>query len=155
MDNDANNRRPQYTSVKHVSILKNVKDVSIGIVFRFGSFDGLMHVRIEDLTGGIDAFHAVACKRVPELFADQRDALAIFFVSRIVVRLERSIESIEDGNQIRDQSLDAAPPFFVAVALDPLPVIFKVSLPADERLKEIFFFRPELRDLRGEGRLLC
>ena len=38
------------------------------------------------------------------------------------MRLERPIKSIEDGNQIRDQALDAAAPFFVTVALDALPV---------------------------------
>src|SRR5882762_9633606 len=154
MDDDADNRGPQHAPVKHVSVLKNVEDVSVGMLIRFGALDGLVHVWIENLARGIDTLHAVTRQGVPELLADQRDALAIFFIGRIVVRLERAIESIEDGNQVRDQALDAAPPLFVAVALDPLPVIFKVCLPADERLKEIFFFRAELGDLNGEGRLL-
>jgi len=89
--------------------------------------------------------------RASRVACDEHQALAIFFVGWIVVRLERSIESIEYGNQIRDQALDPAPPLFVAVALNPLPVIFKVRLPADERLKEIFLFCAELGDLYGEA----
>src|SRR6266853_2521648 len=60
MDADADNRGPENTSVKHVPILKEVEDKSVRMIFRFDTLDGLVHVRIEYLVGGIDAFHAVA-----------------------------------------------------------------------------------------------
>jgi hypothetical protein len=151
MNAHADNRGPENTPVKHVPVLKDVEDKSVGMIYRFGALDGLVHVRIECFAGGIDALNAVARKSIPELFADESHALAILLVSRIVVRLERSIKSIEDGNQISDQALDAAAPLLVTVALDALPVIFEVGLPADKRLLEIFFFGAKRRDLRGEG----
>ena len=118
MNDDADNRGAEDTPVKHVSVLKDVQDESVGMVFRFGALDGLVDVRIEHLPGGIYALHAVASKSVPKLLADQHHALAIFFVGNCVMRLERPIESIEDGDQIRDQALDAAARFIVAVTLD-------------------------------------
>ena len=150
MNADADNRGPENTSVKHVPVLKDVEDKSVGMIFRFGAFDGLVNVRIENLSGGINALHAVTREGVPELFPDQQHALAIFFVGGIVVRLERPVESIEDGNQIRDQAFDAAARLIMAVTLDPLAIVFEVSLAADQCLKEIFFFRAEPGDLHGE-----
>ena len=92
----------------------------------------------------------MAREGIPKLFADQHHALAIFFVGGIVVRLERPIESIEDGNQIRDQAFDAATRLIMAVTLDPLTIVFEIGLAADQCLKEIFFFRAEPGDLHGE-----
>src|ERR1700730_11305772 len=107
MDDDADNRWPEDTPVKHVSVLKYVQDVSVGMVRRFG-------------------------------------------VGRIFVSLEHAIESIEDRNQIQDQALDSATPFFMTVALNPLPVIFEVGLTANKSLKELFLFLAELRNLQDE-----
>ena len=106
--------------MKYVPVLEDVENESVGMVFRFGALDGLVKVRIENFPGGIDALHAVPREGIPELLADQHHALAIFFVGGIVVRLERPVESIEDGNQIRDQAFDAATRLIMAVTLDPL-----------------------------------
>ena len=150
MDDDADNRGPEDAPVKHVSVLKYIEDISVRMVFRFGALDGLVEVRIEYFARGLDALDTVARQGIPELLADQHHTFAIFLVGGIVVPLERPIESIEDWYQVQDQSLDAASPFFMTVALDPLPVIFEVGLPADKSLMETFFFLAELRDLRGE-----
>src|SRR5882672_5796494 len=147
MNDDTHNRGPDNTPMKHAPILEDVENETVGMVFRFGALDGLVNVRIENLPGGINALHAVAREGIPKLFADQHHALPIFLVGGIVVRLERPIESIEDGNHIRDQTFDAAARLIMAVALDPLPIVFEVGLAADQRLKEIFFFRAELADL--------
>lgn len=60
MNADADNRGPENTSVKHVPVLKDVEDKSVGMIFRFDTLDRLVDVRIEYLAGSIDAFHAVA-----------------------------------------------------------------------------------------------
>jgi len=51
--------------------------------------------------------------------------------TRIVVRLESPVESIENGNQIRDQAFDAAARLVMAVTSHPLSDSFRVSLAAD------------------------
>src|SRR6266699_5438835 len=132
MNNDTDNRGAQDTPVKHVPILEDVENESVGMVFRFGALNGLVNVRIENLSRGINALHAVTREGIPELLADQHHALAIFFVAGIVVRLEGPVESIEDGNQIRDQAFDAAARLIMAVALDPLPIVFEVGLAAEQ-----------------------
>jgi hypothetical protein len=150
VDDDTDNRGPQDTPVKYVPVLENVENESVGMVFRFGALDGLVKVRIENLPGGLNALHTMTREGIPELLADQHHALAIFFVRGIVVRLESPVESIENGNQIRDQAFDAAARLIMAVTLDPLAIVFEVSLAADQCLKEIFFFRAEPGDLHGE-----
>src|SRR5260221_3297347 len=102
MNDNANNRGAQDASVKHVPVLKDVEDMSVRIIIGLGALDGLVEVRIELLAGGVYAFHTVTRECVPELFANQRYTLTVFFVSRIVVCLQRSIESVEDGYQIHD-----------------------------------------------------
>jgi len=136
--------------VKHVSVLKYVQDVSVGMVRRFGALDSLVYAGIEYFAGGVDPLHAVARESIPELSADQHHTFAIFVVGGIFVSLERAIESIEDRNQIQDQALDSATPFFMTVALNPLPVIFEVGLTANKSLKELFLFLAELRNLQDE-----
>ena len=153
MNGDADNRRPQDAPMKQVPVLKYIHDETVGKFFRFDALDGLVHVRIEHLSGGIHALHSVARQRVPQLLADQGDALAIFLVGRVIVTVERAIKRIEHGNQVHDQALDAAPAFFAAVAFGPLPKILKIGLAADQRLQEIFLFRAEFLNFRGERRV--
>src|SRR5258705_8403936 len=108
-----------------------------------------METRIENLSGCVNALQAVACESVEELFADQHHAFAIFFVCGIIMRLQRAIESIENGNQIHDQPLDTAAAFFMAVALNPLPEIFKIGFPAEQCLRQVLFFRANRGTLPG------
>ena len=152
MHGDPHNRGPQDASVKQISVLKHIDDETVGKLLGFHPLDGLMHVRIENFPGGFHALDAVSRQRVPQLLADQDDALAIFLIGRIVVALERPVEPIEHRNQIRDQALDAAPAFFVTVAFGALPEILKIGLPADQRLQQLFLLRPKFRDLRGRAR---
>jgi hypothetical protein len=63
--------------------------------------------------------------------------------------LQRAIESIENGNHIHDQPLDTAAALFMAIALDAFPEIFKIGLPANQRLQQVLFFRAELANLHG------
>ena len=60
MNDDADNRGPQDAAVEHVSVLKYVKDESIGMIIRFGALDRLMDMGIEDLAGGFNTLDAVA-----------------------------------------------------------------------------------------------
>src|ERR1700730_568229 len=71
MDDDADNRGPQHAPVKHVFVLKYVKDVSVGMLLRFGALDGLVHVGSQYLARGIDALQSVAREGIPKLLADQ------------------------------------------------------------------------------------
>ena len=110
----------------------------------------LVLVRVEHFPCGLDALHAMLGDPVPELLADHRDALAIFFVCRIVMRLQRAIEGIQHRNQIEDQPLDAATAFFLAIALGPLSEILEIGLPADHGLHQLFLLSPEFLKFRGQ-----
>ena len=101
-----------------------------------------MQVRVEHFPRRLDALDAVLRNGIPELLADQRDPLAIFLVRRIVVRLQRAIERIQHRNQIDDQPLDAAPAFFLSIALGSLSEILEIRLAADHRLPSTLPSRP-------------
>jgi len=150
MNGDADNCRPQDASVEQVPILKYIDDGTVGTFYRFDALYCLVDVRIEHLSSSIDARNSVACQRVPELLPNQRHSLAIFLVGRILVRMERAIKRIENGDQFRDQALNSPATLFMLVALDPLPIIFEVRLSADKQLLQIILLGAELGDLCGE-----
>ena len=110
-----------------------------------------MLVRVEYFSRRIDALYAVLRNRIPELLADQGDSLAIFLVSRIVVRLKRAIERIQHGDEIGDQPLDAAAAFFGTIALGPLSEILEIGLAADHRLQQFFLLGLELLEFLSQG----
>ncbi len=147
----AHNRGTQNAPVERVSVLKYRDDKTVRIFLGFQSLDGLMLVRVKYFPRRFDALHAVLGNRIPKLFADQRDALAIFLVRRILVSLQRAIECIEHGNKIKDQPFDTAAPFLESIALRPLPEIFEIGLAADHGLQQLFLLCLEPLKFRGQG----
>ncbi len=84
--------------MKEVTVLKYIHDKTIGKLFGFDALDCLMHVRIENLSGGIHALNSVPRKRVPKLLANQGDALAIFLVTGIIVGGKSAVKRIQHWN---------------------------------------------------------
>src|ERR1700676_1781608 len=138
MHDDANDRGPEHTPVKQIPVLKDVQDESVRIVRRFGALDGLVEMRIENLSRRVETFEPMAREGVKELLSNQQHTFAIFFVAGVVMRLQGTIESVENRNQIHHQSFETSAPFFMAIALDAFLVIFKIGLPANQRLKQVF-----------------
>ncbi len=59
VNDDADDRGPQNSAVKKVSILKYFQNETVGIILRLGAFYRLVHVRVEHLARGFDALQAV------------------------------------------------------------------------------------------------
>jgi len=80
--------------------------------------------------GQADIKHAMFRDGVPKLFANERYSLAIFFVARIVMRLQRAIEGVNHRDQIENKPLDSALGFFAAIPLSPFSKILEIGLAA-------------------------
>jgi hypothetical protein len=143
MDNDTDDRWTQDPSVKLIAILEYLQNMTIRVVGRFGPFDRLVHMGIEDFPGSLDSLQPVPCQCIPQLFANQSDAPAILLVRGVLMRLDAAVERVEDGDQVQQKPLDTPPALFVPVPLDSFAVIFEIGLPADECLQKVFLFRAQ------------
>ena len=66
------------------------------------------------------------------------------------IPIKRAIERVQHGNEIGDQPLDAAAPFFGTVALGPLSEILEIGLAADHRLQQFFLLGLELLEFLSQ-----
>jgi hypothetical protein len=94
--------RPHEAPVERVALLHHGQD---RVRLRVGVLDhahGLMHLRVEGLTGRIDGLDVELAQCIEEAFQGQLDALGNRFYGLIVARggFERPLEVIDDRQQL-------------------------------------------------------
>src|SRR5207245_6653836 len=151
---NADHAGPDNAAMKEKAILQNIQNSSLRMIVRLDALDSLMVVRVEGLARSHDALESMARQRVPKLAINQFQTFTIFLVSRIVVRLERPLECIQNRQKVFDQSAHSMAPIFLALALHALAVILKVRLPAHQGLHQFVLFGLQAGGSLGErGRL--
>ena len=140
----------QHAIVKYVAGLKYFDDRSVRVVERFNTANRVMNMRIEILALGFDSLEALLREGIPKLAVDELETLAIFGVGWLVVRGERALEGIENGQKLFYQRLDTAVTVLLALFFDALAVILEVRLPANQRVGQLLLFGLEFLQLLGE-----
>ena len=64
---------------------------------------------------------------------DELETFAMLFVTRIAVRLQRPVESIQHRQQRFNNPLNSPMSIVFPLALDPFTVVLEIRLPPDQR----------------------
>src|SRR5260370_965970 len=123
-------RRTQHAAVKDISRLKNLQDGAVGVLRCFGAVHGLVQMRIETLSGWINALDAQARQMVRKLLVNQLEPFPVALVFRFAVRRKGVLEAVNHGNEALNDSRRRALGIFKALLLDACPVIVEISLPS-------------------------
>ena len=137
MNGYADHGGPQHTPVIDVAWLEDLQDRAVGMLCGDSAIHGLMKVRIERLTEGIDAFGTQARQVVQKLLVDEFKTLAIALVLGFAVSGQRMLESIQYGNQTFDEAGRGTLDGFVVFLFRALAVVREVSLVPYEGLTQV------------------
>ena len=117
--------------------------------------DAFLLMRVEQLSGRIDLFQAVARERALQLLEHQRDAIREAFPVRLLPRrAEAEAEIVEHGNEILHQAGDGELPELILVAHGALAEILEVRHRAQVALvvgRRLFLGRSQLLVEHGLG----
>src|SRR5580698_1633973 len=119
--------------MKYVAGLQNVDHSAIRVIGSLHLLDGMVQIRVERFSLGIDLLEALLRQSIFQLPVNQLKTLAVIFVASIAMSRQRPLESIKHGKQRFDQRLDAAMMLRLPLALDAFPVILKIGLPSHQR----------------------
>ena len=82
-----------------VSRLKHLQDRAVSVFGSFCAIHGLVKVWIKGLAQWFNTFDAKLSQIIQELFINQLEALAVTRVFVILVRGQRVLKAVHDGNQ--------------------------------------------------------
>src|SRR5262245_64460537 len=98
----SHHRRAKQAIFQLIATLQFVDDLMVWDVGALHHLDGLVYVRIEDLTFGRDRAHSQFCKCILQLLVDELNASAKI-VSLAGRSLQGAFEAVEDGQESLDR----------------------------------------------------